>query len=161
MQQVFQLVNILLSQDRETKRRELSLRTYKVIPLPRQTGLLQFVHAETMGSWLTKAHAKYIIFLCICCYLTLDRYNPGDLPFQQTQTLLKQHAKTATFEEKLKLFLKIRERFHPVMRHYFTESNKQPVVWYAKRLTYSRSVATCSIGRLINVSYSSVLITRL
>lgn len=63
MQQVFQLVNIILAQDRESKRRELSLRTYKVIPLPHQTGLLQFVNAETMASWLYKAHARYVVSL--------------------------------------------------------------------------------------------------
>jgi ataxia telangiectasia mutated family protein len=59
MEQVFDLVNIMLAQDRETKRRELSLRTYKVIPLPRQTGLLQFIdNTETLSAWLPKAHAK-------------------------------------------------------------------------------------------------------
>lgn len=66
---------------------------------------------------------------------------------RETQDLLKQHGKNATFEEKYKIFMKVRERFHPVLRHYFTESNKQPVVWYAKRLTYSRSAAACSIGK--------------
>jgi len=63
MQQVFQLVNIILAQDRESKRRELSLRTYKVIPLPRQTGLMQFVNAEIMASWLYKAHARCVVSL--------------------------------------------------------------------------------------------------
>jgi serine-protein kinase ATM len=59
MEQVFDLVNIMLAQDRETKRRELSLRTYKVIPLPMQTGLLQFIdNTETLSAWLPKAHAK-------------------------------------------------------------------------------------------------------
>lgn len=62
MQQVFQLVNILLAQDRESKRRELSLRTYKVVPLPEQTGLLQFVdNTQTFGSWVTKAHARSVL----------------------------------------------------------------------------------------------------
>lgn len=51
--------------------------------------------------------------------------------------------------EKLELFLKICESFKPVLRHFFTEANKQPQMWYAKRLTWSRSVAVCSIGGYI------------
>jgi ataxia telangiectasia mutated family protein len=58
-----------------------------------------------------------------------------------------QSQKTAA--EKLKVFLKIRERFKPVLRHFFTETNKLPQTWYAKRLTWSRSVAACSIGGYI------------
>ena len=39
----------------------------------------------------------------------------------------------------------ILKRFHPVMRHYFTEKHKTPISWFAKRLNYTRSVATTSI----------------
>lgn len=82
------------------------------------------------------------------CFPDENRYNPDDMPLRETQALLKQQGKNkTTFEEKYKVFMKIRERFRPVLRHYFTESNKQPVVWYAKRLTYSRSAAACSIGK--------------
>jgi ataxia telangiectasia mutated family protein len=69
------------------------------------------------------------------------------MPLRDTQILLKQQARNNNLEEKVKVFLKITREFRPVLRHFFTESNKQPVVWYAKRLTYSRSVATCAIGR--------------
>jgi serine-protein kinase ATM len=43
------------------------------------------------------------------------------------------------------LFLSLRERFKPVMRHFFTEKNKTPMSWFAMRLNYTRSVATTSI----------------
>lgn len=59
MEQVFQLVNILLAQDRKSKQRNLSLRTYKVVPLAEKTGILQFVNnSETMATWLPNAHTK-------------------------------------------------------------------------------------------------------
>lgn len=45
----------------------------------------------------------------------------------------------------LKLFVQIRERFQPVMRHYFTEKHKTPMSWFTMRLKYARSVATTSI----------------
>jgi ataxia telangiectasia mutated family protein len=48
-------------------------------------------------------------------------------------------------EPLLNLFLEIRKRFKPVMRHYFTERHKTPISWFAMRLNYTRSVATTSI----------------
>lgn len=43
------------------------------------------------------------------------------------------------------LFRSLRERFKPVMRHFFTEKHKVPMSWFAMRLNYTRSVATTSI----------------
>ena len=43
------------------------------------------------------------------------------------------------------LFLSLRKRFKPVMRHFFTEKHKLPMSWFAMRLNYTRSVATTSI----------------
>lgn len=132
MEQVFQLINILLKQDRESKRRNLSLRNYKVIPLPGHGGLIQYVlNTEAMNSWLPKAHA---------------RYRPTDLPFTETLKLLRQISSKASLDERIRVFKHIRDNFLPVLRHFFTESTKQPMVWYSKRLAYTRSVATCSIG---------------
>ncbi len=45
----------------------------------------------------------------------------------------------------IKRFVALRERFRPVMRHYFTEKHKNPMSWFSMRLHYSRSVATTSI----------------
>lgn len=62
MEQVFQLVNVLLEKDDESKRRNLSLRTYKVIPLASQAGVLQFVeNTQPLSSWLVPAHQRYTI----------------------------------------------------------------------------------------------------
>lgn len=43
MEQVFSLVNILLEQDSDTRRRNLRMRTYQIIPLRAKTGLMEFV----------------------------------------------------------------------------------------------------------------------
>ncbi|XP_041787396.1 serine/threonine-protein kinase ATM-like [Anopheles merus] len=42
MQQVFGIMNILLRHDKETAHRKLSVRTYKVVPLSRQSGILEW-----------------------------------------------------------------------------------------------------------------------
>lgn len=59
MEQVFDLVNILLRNDRESTRRNLRIRGYKVIPLASQAGVLQFVeNTSTFNDWLPKAHMR-------------------------------------------------------------------------------------------------------
>lgn len=61
MEQVFELVNILLERDRASKRRNLGVRTYKVIPLASQAGMLEFVtNTMPLGGWLIGAHKKSV-----------------------------------------------------------------------------------------------------
>lgn len=62
MEQVFELVNMVLRKDRETKRRNLSVRGYSVIPLAAQAGILEFVeNTMPLQAWLLEAHKKYEI----------------------------------------------------------------------------------------------------
>lgn len=59
MEQVFDLVNILLRNDRETRRRNLRIRGYKVIPLAAQAGVLEFVgNTSPLQDWLPTAHVR-------------------------------------------------------------------------------------------------------
>lgn len=59
MEQVFDLVNILLRKDRESTRRNLRIRGYKVIPLAAQAGVIEFVeNTTTLHSWLPSAHKR-------------------------------------------------------------------------------------------------------
>ena len=60
MEQVFSLVNKVLHRDQKTRRRALQIRTYKVIPLIAETGVIEFVaNAETMLETLTRVHTKF------------------------------------------------------------------------------------------------------
>ncbi|KAG9085434.1 Serine/threonine-protein kinase tel1 [Ceratobasidium sp. UAMH 11750] len=131
MEQVFELVNILLQRDRASKKRNLSVRTYKVIPLASQAGMLEFVtNTMPLGGWLLNAHKKF---------------SPKDwLPAKCTENLRKARA-TGKPQVLLDTFMDIRENFKPVMRHFFTEAHKLPTAWFDMRLNYQRSVATTSI----------------
>ena len=58
MEQVFELVNKVLAADRETFRRSLQVRSYKVVPLGTQAGVLEFVmNTSPLREWLVKGHA--------------------------------------------------------------------------------------------------------
>jgi len=62
MEQVFELVNNILRRDRETRRRDLTIRDYRVIPLSSQAGVLEFVgNTIPLSNWLKPAHARYDI----------------------------------------------------------------------------------------------------
>jgi ataxia telangiectasia mutated family protein len=146
MEQVFDLVNIVLRRDRETRRRSLSVRDYKVIPLAAQAGILEFVgNTSPLQGWLVHSHPKYAnpLFQLTTRLDIAFRYRPNDMTHNEVNTLLKECSGDA--ERRLALFLDIRKRFKPVMRHYFTERHKTPISWFAMRLRYSRSVATTSI----------------
>jgi ataxia telangiectasia mutated family protein len=59
MQQVFGLCNGLLEKDRAARRRNLRVRTYAVVPLGPQCGLLEFVpDTEPIGTPIITTHAE-------------------------------------------------------------------------------------------------------
>lgn len=80
-----------------------------------------------------------------CC-----RYNKGDVHHQEFTGKMKRKREEnkrnpSAPTELTTLFLSLKERFKPVMRHLFTEKHKVPMSWFAMRLNYTRSVATTSI----------------
>lgn len=63
MEQVFELVNNVLRQDKDTRKRSLQIRDYKIVPLASQAGVLEFVgHTTTLTSWLNIAHHRLCPF---------------------------------------------------------------------------------------------------
>ncbi|KAH9479387.1 Serine/threonine-protein kinase TEL1 [Psilocybe cubensis] len=133
MEQVFDLVNSLLKQDRETRRRHLQVRDYKVIPLNSTAGLLEFVgNTTTLRDWLGAAHIKY---------------RPQDeKPQIVADKIRKYQALYAHRPDKQRdAYEHVKKNFKPVFRHYFTENHKNPISWFKMRLRYTRSVATTSI----------------
>jgi ataxia telangiectasia mutated family protein len=63
MEQVFDLVNVVLRRDRETRRRNLTVRGYKVIPLSAQAGVLEFVgNTYPLNAWLSVSHPRSVPF---------------------------------------------------------------------------------------------------
>ena len=150
MEQVFQLVNVILGKDRETKRRNLCVRSYKVIPLASQAGILEFVQNTTpLQAWLSVAHLRYALppLLIGKPYLPSNRYQPQGMKPTEASALLSNARKDTKNQTSLllKAFADVQARFRPVMRHYFTQLHKAPTAWFAIRLNYARSVATTSI----------------
>ncbi|XP_008053488.1 serine-protein kinase ATM [Carlito syrichta] len=134
MQQVFQMCNTLLQRNTETRKRKLTICTYKVVPLSQRSGVLEWCTGTVpIGEFLINnqdgAH---------------KRYRPKDFSAFQCQKKMMEVQKRS-FEEKYETFQDICQHFQPVFRYFCMEKFLDPAVWFEKRLAYTRSVATSSI----------------
>eukprot|EP00818_Percolomonas_sp_WS_P004312 CAMPEP_0117435454 /NCGR_PEP_ID=MMETSP0759-20121206/490_1 /TAXON_ID=63605 /ORGANISM="Percolomonas cosmopolitus, Strain WS" /LENGTH=2884 /DNA_ID=CAMNT_0005227003 /DNA_START=126 /DNA_END=8781 /DNA_ORIENTATION=+ len=139
MQQLFDVVNNLLQNHQETRRRKLRVRTYKVIPLSPRSGILGWVEN-------TIPLAEYLIgendAPLNCAHV---RYRPQDELHSKCRNLINIAAKTGNFQEKLSAYQQVCRCFKPVFHHFFMERFPDAHDWYLKRLSYTRSVAASSI----------------
>uniref|UniRef100_A0A452TT31 Serine-protein kinase ATM n=1 Tax=Ursus maritimus TaxID=29073 RepID=A0A452TT31_URSMA len=134
MQQVFQMCNTLLQRNTETRKRKLTICTYKVVPLSQRSGVLEWCTGTVpIGEFLVNnengAH---------------KRYRPKDFSALHCQKKMMDVQKKS-FEEKYKTFMDVCQKFQPVFRYFCMEKFLDPAVWFEKRLAYTRSVATSSI----------------
>lgn len=73
-------------------------------------------------------------------------------------TLYLQETARKPLKDKLKNFLEVCSKFQPVMRYFFMENFSQPSVWFERRLAYTKSVSTTSIGtvnHIIEIHYTT------
>jgi ataxia telangiectasia mutated family protein len=130
MEQVFAQVSELLKINRSTRQRNLSIRTYKVLPLTSNAGIIEFVpNTIPLHDYLMPAH---------------ERYYPKDLKGGQCRKEIGD-VQTKPLDIRVKQYRGVTERFHPVMRYFFTEKFDDPDEWFLKRLAYTRSTAAISI----------------
>ncbi|XP_016073693.1 PREDICTED: serine-protein kinase ATM isoform X3 [Miniopterus natalensis] len=134
MQQVFQMCNTLLQRNTKTRKRKLTICTYKVVPLSQRSGVLEWCTGTVpIGEFLVNnengAH---------------KRYRPNDISAYQCQKKMLDVQKKS-YEEKYETFMLICQNFQPVFRYFCMEKFLDPAVWFEKRLAYTRSVATSSI----------------
>ncbi|XP_030303671.1 serine-protein kinase ATM isoform X2 [Calypte anna] len=134
MQQVFQMCNTLLQQNTETRKRKLTIRRYKVVPLTQRSGVLEWCSGTTpIGEFLVNVEEG-----------AHKRYRPKDYSSYQCQKIMMEAQKKHS-EEKYNIFMKVCENFQPVFRYFCMEKFLDPALWFEKRLAYTRSVATSSI----------------
>lgn len=130
MEQVFEQVSDLLRAHRSTRQRNLGIRTYKVLPLTANAGIIEFVPSTIpLHDYLMPAH---------------QRHFPRDMkPNACRKNIADAQGRSA--DHRVKIFKQICDHFHPVMRYFFMERFPSPDGWFAKRLAYSRSTAAISI----------------
>jgi ataxia telangiectasia mutated family protein len=130
MEQVFEQVSNLLKEHRSTRQRDLGIRTYKVVPLTKNSGVIEFVqNTIPLNEYLLPAHA---------------RYHPKDYKSNKARKDIAD-AQGKTVDQRVRAYHTVAANFHPVMRFFFMEKFLDPDDWFYKRLNYSRSTAAISI----------------
>ncbi|XP_076381605.1 serine/threonine-protein kinase tefu isoform X2 [Megalopta genalis] len=140
MQQVFSVMNILLKAYKETKRRKLMIRTYKVVPLTQRSGILEWCD-NTVPIMFILTGTNFDSGLH-------KKYYPKDYTARLCREKLSQVEKAST-DIKVKVFMDCCAHMHPVLHHFFMEKYPSPETWFERRLAYTRSIATTSMAGYI------------
>ncbi|KAK4479334.1 hypothetical protein RD792_014846 [Penstemon davidsonii] len=138
MEQFFGLVNTFLENNRDTWKRRLRIRTYKVVPFTPSAGVLEWVNGTfPLGDYLIGSSRNGGAH---------GRYGSGDWNFSKC----RQHMFSET--DKRKAFQEVCRNFRPVMHYFFLERFSHPADWFDKRLAYTRSVAASSmVGYIVGL----------
>ncbi|RAR13257.1 ataxia telangiectasia mutated [Stemphylium lycopersici] len=130
MEQVFDQVSRLLKNHTATRIRNLGIRTYKVLPLSTRSGLMEFVqNTVPLHLWVMPAHEKYY---------------PNDYKPDRCRKEIGA-CQQDSLTTRVKVWQKIADNFHPVMRYFLLERFEDPDEWFQRRLAYTRSTAAISI----------------
>ncbi|KAF2011391.1 hypothetical protein BU24DRAFT_495581 [Aaosphaeria arxii CBS 175.79] len=130
MEQVFDQVSRLLKNHTATRLRNLGIRTYKVLPLSTRSGLMEFVqNTVPLHQWVMPAHEKYY---------------PNDWRSDKCRKEIAA-CQSDSLSTRVKVWRKIADNFHPVLRYFLLERFQDPDEWFEKRLAYTRSTAAISI----------------
>jgi ataxia telangiectasia mutated family protein len=130
MEQVFDQVSRLLKNHTATRIRNLGIRTYKVLPLSTRSGLMEFVqNTIPLHLWVMPAH---------------ERYYPSDYKPERCRKEIGA-CQQDSLTTRVKVWQKIADNFHPVMRYFLLERFEDPDEWFERRLAYTRSTAAISI----------------
>ncbi|XP_075058037.1 serine/threonine-protein kinase ATR [Mixophyes fleayi] len=123
------LINKCLRKDAESRRRELHIRTYAVIPLNDECGIIEWVN-NTAG----------LRNILIKLYKERGIYMGGK---ELRHCMLP---KGAPLQEKLKIFKEtLLPRHPPVFHEWFLRTFPDPISWYNSRSAYCRSTAVMSM----------------
>ncbi|XP_042436712.1 serine/threonine-protein kinase ATM-like isoform X3 [Zingiber officinale] len=138
MEQFFDLVNNFLQNNRDTWKRRLRIRTYKVVPFTPSAGILEWVDRTIpLGEYLLGSARNGGAH---------GRYGVGDWTFLQCREFMMNE------KDKRKAFVKICDNFRSVLHYFFLEKFLQPADWFQGRLSYTRSVAASSmVGYIVGL----------
>jgi ataxia telangiectasia mutated family protein len=130
MEQVFEGVSKMLRNHRATRQRDLKVRTYKVIPLSTNSGIIEFVpNSIPINEFLRPAH---------------KRYYPKDWSDSKAREDIR-HAQHDATHTRVEIFRKVCQNLRPVLRHFFFERFNDPDEWFERRTAYTRTTASVSM----------------
>ncbi|KAL5004570.1 hypothetical protein ScPMuIL_018026 [Solemya velum] len=123
------IVNKFLRKDPESRKRQLHIRTYTVIPLNEECGLIEWVN-NTSG-------LRHILMKL---YKEKGMYTSG----RELKAMMP--SLQSSIETKLQIYKqKLLPRHPPVFKEWYLRTFPDPTSWYNARLAYARTVAVMSM----------------
>ncbi|RVE64573.1 hypothetical protein OJAV_G00127090 [Oryzias javanicus] len=134
MQQVFSMCSMLLQRNKDTRKRKLNIRRYKVVPFSQRSGVLEWCSGTMpIGEFLAEPNKG-----------AHKRFRPQDWTNLACRKKMME-AQSLGFDYKLEAYMNVCKNFRPVFRYFCIERFLDPALWMERRLAYTRSVATSSI----------------
>ncbi|KAK9690702.1 hypothetical protein RND81_09G148200 [Saponaria officinalis] len=132
------MINRLLSKCAESRRRKLYIRTFAVIPLTEDCGMVEWV-PHTRGL----RHILQDIYIT-CKKFDRQKTNP------QLKRIYDQHQGKLSEDEMLKT--KILPMFPPVFHRWFLTTFTEPAAWFRARVAYAHTTAVWSmVGHIVGL----------
>lgn len=129
----------------------LPLRTYNVVPLDSERGLIEWcTGTQSLSEFLAGsdknggAHKKYCKSGELSVIEARNRYKNMEEKSRRINIELSQW---------LELFLDVCGKVSPVFRYFFYEKFRNPEIFHKRIQNYTKSLAQWSIGKLINGIY--------
>ena len=150
MMEVAALLNRLLGKDSEGRRRKLRLRTYNVVCLNEESGLLQWV-ANTVG--LRGEIAKCFAALRLSNPMAVLKELRAEIEALQADAGTGAAGGAAGEDARVARYRRaVLPRFPPVLHRWFLLSFADPTAWFEARVAFSRSAAAWSmVGHVVGL----------
>ncbi|GJC97112.1 pephosphatidylinositol 3 [Colletotrichum higginsianum] len=129
------MINRSLKRDPEASRRQLYIRTYAVVPLNEECGIIEWVDGlKTLREIL------------------LDQYKTRSVHPDYNQ-IKRMMTEAVTGPNNIKMFTEgVLGTFPPVLQHWFVQRFPHPSTWFSARLKYTRSCAVMSmVGTILGL----------
>ncbi|KXH46337.1 phosphatidylinositol 3 [Colletotrichum simmondsii] len=129
------MINRSLKRDPEASRRQLYIKTYAVVPLNEECGIIEWVDGlKTLREIL------------------LDQYKSRQVHPDYNQ-IKRMMAEAVTGPNNIKMFTEgVLGTFPPVLQHWFVQRFPHPSTWFSARLKYTRSCAVMSmVGTILGL----------
>ncbi|SCU83695.1 LAFA_0D05072g1_1 [Lachancea sp. 'fantastica'] len=127
MEQVFKQVNQILIKNEQTRKRNLRVRTYEVVPLGPRAGLIEFVaNSVSLHEVLSKLHRN------------------DEMPFEKARKLMKQ-CQSKPLKDRVGTYSFICDSIKPQLRSFFFQSFVDAQEWLDAKYAYTKGVVTTSI----------------
>ena len=131
------MINRLLSKDPKSRRRKLYIRTFAVIPLTEDCGMIEWV-----------LHTRGLRHILQDIYMAAGKFDR-----QKTNPLIKRLYDQQGAQGEAEIFKnKVLPMFPPVFHRWFLNTFSEPAAWFRARMAYAHTTAVWSmVGHIVGL----------